>query len=398
MKKIELFVALLLVISMAFVILSCNNDRTVDTDTMYTGTEQISTESEVKTRETVKTVETADTAETEETTDTTEMTSSITTEITIETESQTDEPAYIEDLGQPSIPPLVFKSVSLYASFDFSLPDKESRYNDEFGCIEYCDVDEDFYKEFIEVFRKENFTIHEHNSSNRSWGNACLFRDDCIVYLCPNKSSMLVQMYQKSVFAPDNALSSVDVKQMLCPENTLSKIELVPVDVTPEGFFERTGGQIFAVPVYRNDEYFQKYKKTSEYEDCYYVKLYYVKNNQAFVSDYEEFAVYDVNHDGTEEVLVLGYGWTSLLYTFNVAIISDEWISDSFFIPEKIFRPDFFDNDGVLTIGKRTGESFEQQWQIVIEIKGETRYVYLENDDGRMKIWGPQNTRFSLES
>ena len=74
MKKIELFVALLLVISMAFVILSCNNDRTVDTDTMYTGTEQISTESEVKTRETVKTVETADTAETEETTDTTEMT------------------------------------------------------------------------------------------------------------------------------------------------------------------------------------------------------------------------------------------------------------------------------------------------------------------------------------
>ena len=146
-----------------------------------------------------------------------------------------------------------------------------------------------------------------------------LFRDDCLLFLShyyegpDSPGGFWAYWYRGNATAPENGISFEEAADLLMPgrKTTSSYYFLHPVDVTPEGFYERTGGQLFIVPEVNSDVWFE----------CV---LYYVNGTKAYCSTQESVAVYDVDDDGKDEVLLLSYGPTSGLYTVTLECLMGE--------------------------------------------------------------------------
>ena len=335
-------------------------------------------------------------------TTTCETTSALTT--TVETsvlETSFEEPSYVEDMGKPSAFPLVCNRFCSAEEPNFTLPngifeDVTCGEMNEFNQYVFNNVDASMIQEYSEKLECEGFSAHRNKMLSGDGSQSWFFlKNDCFVSLRFKNADLYVSWYQKSQFAPDNAYSSSDIADLFYTYDSISPIELIPIDVTPEGFFERTGAQIFAIPLYRKDEYYNRYHKIDDYGDYYYIELYYVKNNEFYLSTYEEFAVYDVNHDGLEEICVITNGYTSGIYTFRVIVVSTRWICDTGFAPTKHLGASFEDPQGRLVV--KNGESEEhgiEFFDVGIEVNGKSRSVFLENENGRLRTWG---TRYDTD-
>lgn len=103
-----------------------------------------------------------------------------------------------------------------------------------------------------------------------------------------------------------------------------AKSELLPIDVTPDGLYEASGGQIFMQPKYSFDTEFADDKEMQFPENEWYAPEYYyiidgacVKMSMPCIGDG------DIDGDGKNETCILQYGPTSGVFTFSVDVYRD---------------------------------------------------------------------------
>lgn len=119
-------------------------------------------------------------------------------------------------------------------------------------------------------------------------------------------------------------------------DESLSDSSSKSIDVTPEGFYERTGGRLFIA-------------SRSIGNAGFHPGLYYVNGTEKWCSTLGSVAVYDVNDDGKDEVLLLSYGPTYGFFTVTLTCITDhDSISLTLYGPGWNFNAD---ENGRLRIG-----------------------------------------------
>ncbi|MBR1535110.1 MAG: hypothetical protein IJ639_12140 [Ruminococcus sp.] len=96
--------------------------------------------------------------------------------------------------------------------------------------------------------------------------------------------------------------------------------ELLPIDVTPEGLYEMTGGQIFMQPEYSFDD--DEALRDPE-NKWYWPSYYYIVNATAVQLDTASIGVGDIDGDGSSETCILSDGPTSGVFTFSVDVYRD---------------------------------------------------------------------------
>lgn len=102
-----------------------------------------------------------------------------------------------------------------------------------------------------------------------------------------------------------------------------TKSELLPIDVTPEGLYDATGGQIFMQPEYSfDDEYYDNEPKDPESES-YTPAYFYIVNGTAVKLDSTAVGVDDLDGDGMSETCFIGNGLTSGVFTFSIDVYRD---------------------------------------------------------------------------
>ena len=169
-------------------------------------------------------------------------------------------------------------------------------------------LSETAYRGLLSDFEADGFAVASYESG------AFLLRDDCAVWIRYENGSFSAYWYRTGEGAPENGISVAEAKTKLCGETDPSPIELHPIDVTPRGFFERTGGQIFAVPVCTEKQSGISYSHI----------LYFVRGETVCRFDFESVAAADVDGDGQEEIYLLSYGPTSGFFTFGLTVIAGE--------------------------------------------------------------------------
>ena len=213
----------------------------------------------------------------------------------------------------------------------FSLPAAAESENGYF-LHSYTGVSQAYFDSFLSGLTADGFSLVTMKYS------CFLSRDDCMVFAKYESEDgfFSVSWYRKSPCAPQGGLSTEEAASLLTPEISLSKVPLRPVDVTPEGFYERTGGQLFAVPTYSFDGY-----KSDGYEslmtddnESYDCKICYVKNGEYSATRWGSVSVGDVDGDGVDDVLLLEHGPTSGIFTFSVIVVTERGKYEGLFAEE----------------------------------------------------------------
>ena len=251
---------------------------------------------------------------------------------------------------------------------------------------------------FDGLYTYENFSLKEYNDYLTRLENAgfeCVRlkyeafcrKDDCLICLHYPKDGRPLELYwyARSEYAPDGGMSEHEAAVLLCPEHSLSKVPLTPVDITPEGFFERTGGQIFAVPVYSYDIYdtYPEDKKEDlmfEDNENYTYQTVFVWDNKPYYTDYQCIASADIDNDGVEEICLLRFGGTSGVFSFVLEVVprTGNTYSDGF--TTEYYYLSFSEKDGKLVVHGETYNGDQYDFDIVTESRSGVKTVTLEHD------------------
>ena len=163
-------------------------------------------------------------------------------------------------------------------------------------------------------------------------------RDDCMLFVNYDEEigRLHLSWHQKSPYAPQNGLSADEAASLLMPdrEDSLSPIRLFPIDVTPKGFYERTGGQVFAYPSYSYDRFRNEDKAELMFEDneWYAGSVAVVKGTTSYGTWMEKIGVCDLDGDGSDDLLLLWYGPTSGFFSFYVICVTGNGVYEHLFV------------------------------------------------------------------
>lgn len=270
----------------------------------------------------------------------------------------------------------------------FSLPDgAQERRDGEYGGISRA-----AYDAFVSNLKTDGFSYAKQKYS------AFLFRDDCMAFLRYSEAgdALSLSWYQKSPFAPENGISSEEAAALLTRNggDSLSKIALHPIDVTPEGFYERTGGQMFAVPYYSYDSFRAGGIDDLMFEDneWYGCTVYYVNGDTVLQTTMQRVAVCDLDGDGSEEVLLLSYGPTRGVCTFDVMVVTKNGMFDTIFNTEH-GTVRFSAQDGRIVVTRTDNDSTDHVYDIALEEQHGETIVMLYAQGEPLTVWGAPNTR-----
>ena len=221
-----------------------------------------------------------------------------------------------------------------------------------------------------------------------------LFRDDCMIFMNYSKDKELLTLswYSKSQYAKDDG--EVSSLPRYDGKDSLSKIKIHPINVTPEGFYDLTGGQMFAVPFYSYDSYKASGQESLMFEDneWYNCMVCFVKDDTVLSTSMESVAVCDVDGDQLNDVLLLSFGPTSGLFTFNVTAVTKNGIFDTIF-NTGFYNLGFANKDGQIVI-EGVGYDLEQHFfDVVLEKVGDETVVMLYDAGEPLRMWGVPNTR-----
>lgn len=104
-------------------------------------------------------------------------------------------------------------------------------------------------------------------------------------------------------------------------DNIAPKSDLLPIDVTPDGLYEASGGQIFMQPEYSE---FSDDEEVQFSEDEWYApEYYYIIDGACVKMSMPCIGVGDIDGDGKNETCILQYGPTSGVFTFSVDVYRD---------------------------------------------------------------------------
>ena len=218
----------------------------------------------------------------------------------------------------------------------FSIPAgaqlNKREWEDIYDCINVSRAD---YDAVIAGLKADGYQLHQADGAD------CLFRDDCLIFLKyyeeEGDAGFRTFWYRGNKFAPENGISAEEAADLLMTDLVKKQsFGFVPIDVTPDEFYERTGGQLFIMP------------NISRY-DWYECDLYYVNGGSVYCSTLESIAVYDVDDDGKDEVLYLSYGPTYGFYTVTLyCLTGQDCLNTTFFDSGWAFDSD---ENGRLRIG-----------------------------------------------
>ncbi len=197
----------------------------------------------------------------------------------------------------------------------FAMPEgiKEA---DEYGIYSIRNFSEESYDSFIQSLVNDGFVC-----GTTKYG-ALLFRSDCAVFLRYYDSDLEFYWYAESPDAPESGMTAAEAKKLIYPEESRSQLDIQPIDVTPEGLYQRTGWQVFACPSYSFDIYPDAlHIKENEWYDC---RVFVVKGDRYYYTDYENIAVGDIDGDGDDELMLLHSGPTSGTLTYEISIVTEE--------------------------------------------------------------------------
>ena len=263
----------------------------------------------------------------------------------------------------------------------FSLPEAEEN-PDEYFSGSYIGASRACYDSFLSGLTSDGFSI-----VTMKFGDF-LFRDDCMVFsqYIEKDGSIFVSWYQKSPYAPNGGLSVEEAESVLMPaaDESLTRIPIHPIDITPEGFFELTGGQVFAVPYYSYDKFKRDGTEQLMFEDneWYACSVCYVIGDHSYAASMERIAVYDVDQDGSDEVLLLSAGPTYGIASFYVTCVTGQGGFDALFFPEHHYIFNFADVNGKLVIEGVSSMFGDQYFDIRIEeIDGENALLLYSGDE-----------------
>ncbi|MBO4356046.1 MAG: hypothetical protein J5850_04250 [Clostridia bacterium] len=266
-----------------------------------------------------------------------------------------------------------------------SLPDGSAPDGREIYSFENITLND--YNEYLSKLEGEGFTV-----TKTKYG-AFLFRDDCMMSFSYQSNVLHFMWFQKSEYAPENGLTSSDVAERMYPEKSMSDAVFYPIDITPEGFFDRTGGQIFAVPKYSYDEYAAQGSEELILEDNEHYSLYayYINGEVCIPLDYFKIASFDIDKDGDEEILALERGYTSGLFSFGLAVISDGIVYDVSSVQLQYYSEmNFVFADGVLKLHLNDPAGGIEHWLDIVKetIGEETYFFFYENGKRVNNYWG----------
>jgi hypothetical protein len=201
---------------------------------------------------------------------------------------------------------------------------------------------------------------------HQSETSAYLLRRDCIVQLwyANETNQIIIAWVSKSAYAPKDALSEEDAAKLIYSKPRLQVGRLCPIDVTPKGFYEATGAQMFAVPYCSSDDlkplssYMEKFGQFRWFVCC-------IKDGVIHRTDLEKAAVSDVDGDGKNDVILMNDGGTSGVFTVCVDVIT----ADNVYSGGTMMYPDVgFKNDNGKVIVRTVSEKFgEVIYDIIIK-------------------------------
>ena len=251
------------------------------------------------------------------------------------------------------------------------------------GYYSYGSVYEYIYHAYLALLESEGFTLAKTSYE------AFLIRDDCMVHCSYIDQSLGEFWYQRSPYAPENGISEEEAAAHLIPEDTLSPIALHPIDLTPEGFFELTGGQIFVYPIYSFDTYAamgHPEMMMPENED-YSLRVVFMKDEIVCEVTYDKLAVFDVDGDGDTEVCTLSPGPTSGLPSVTVNVVSDGKLYSQFFYYLEPGMTFIRTDDGAIRLHRTygpPGTTYEQDLTVVFDPSDPVNYITLADEEGRI--------------
>lgn len=166
--------------------------------------------------------------------------------------------------------------------------------------------------EYIQRLERQGF------SCRREMYNISLWREDAFISITNNTvnfQDFSVRIFRQS--KAENGLSADEAKAIINDDRVSILIEQ-----TPEGFFEKTGAQLFLAPMDRsvdgvnnqpaNRGMVTKYYLVTE-GDSVYIDRYYMRPLAA-----------DIDHDGTTEIIWIGNGFTSGVFSFSLWVYAVE--------------------------------------------------------------------------
>ncbi len=273
----------------------------------------------------------------------------------------------------------------------FPLPEGSPEIYQSYKCFylfnHYSKAD---YERYVSSLEESGFELAKMKYSS------FLFRDDCMIFLDYSEDDELLTMswYSKSRYAKDDAESSS--LSWYDGKDSLSKIKTHPINVTPEGFYDLTGGQIFAVPLYSFDRY-----KSAGYEELmsennehYNCSVCFVKDDTALNTSMESVAVCDIDGDQKNDVLLLSFGPTSGLFTFNVTVVTNDYIYGTVFsiFNMEIFTIGFANKDGRTVVEGVDKDLKQHFFDIVLEKDGDETFIMLYENEEPLQKWGTPGT------
>ena len=264
----------------------------------------------------------------------------------------------------------------------FSLPEAEEYPNGTYR-YSFTGVPRRYYNDFLSGSEAEGFSHRAMKYSD------FLFREDCMIFsqFDEDRGIFSVSWYQRSPHAPRDGISWEEAAELLMPEreDSLSRIPLHPIDITPEGFYERIGGQIFACPYYSFDVY-----KSSGREDLlfdanewYSCSVCCVLGKDVYISSLERIAVCDVDGDGGKDVLLLSYGPTSGVFTFGVTCVTGRGAYTTLFATE-YYALGFSTRDGRIVVEGVGFDSVHHYFDVSFEESGGEKRVMLSENGQRL--------------
>lgn len=253
----------------------------------------------------------------------------------------------------------------------------------------YSGTDYACYAKFTENLKDSGFDYDSTGFGDRYY-SGFFIREDSIVYVNYDKEieELEIFWYKKSPYAPENGVSEDEAVQILYPEKSSSKLELHPLDITPEGFYEKTGAQIFVAPTFSFDRYDKtghpemKMAENKHYFDC--VTL--IKDGKSFTVDYDCIASADIDGDGKGEICILNYGITSGVFTFGFCALTDKDPYSGYFRCIHM-RLSFAEKDGELKVCGTLKNDETMYYDIKIEKSWGKEYINLYSDGKPLSNW-----------
>lgn len=160
--------------------------------------------------------------------------------------------------------------------------------------------------EYIKNLEGQGFTCR------REMYNICLWREDAFISISNNTvdfQDFSVRIFRQS--KTENGLSADEAKAVIHDDRVSILIEQ-----TPEGFYEKTGAQLFLAPMDRSVDGVNKHPANQGMVTKYYLVT---ERDSVYIDRYRMTPLAaDIDHDGTTEIIWIGNGFTSGVFSFSL--------------------------------------------------------------------------------